>query len=346
MKSDGNDMFDTPRLRYYKLRKEFDKKYLNPKAWDHEFDTREIVQAYHDLLQFLEKTQSFRDLTKSLKTDIPVDNVHLVLDDLPLPLELRKELVEYVTAGNASHEDQLRRIKEFIKMKKESGLRGMERKSGIEIMEYRHALRVKGVVHENIEEFVEEDKKKSNQVKIKEQNEILEIRQKVYSKIKKGLNAFSMLKIFKKKVEKFLENYRTDLSYHEEKYWREKAIITEKAVVRNENILKTANYSREDESLAPSVKNMFDEIKEELEDLKKIVDTKGEHVAEKVSKVIITKKAVGNRKQKKKIKATKHSKKEEKVAEKVSKVMEVKVDELNDLNVDRIEFDKIKEESW
>ena len=66
MKSDGNDIFDTPRLRYYKLRKEFYRKYLNPKAWDHEFDSKEIVQAYHDLLQFLEKTEAFRDLTKSL----------------------------------------------------------------------------------------------------------------------------------------------------------------------------------------------------------------------------------------------------------------------------------------
>ena len=139
MKSDGNDIFDTARLRYYKLRKEFDRKYLNPKVWDHEFDSKEIVQAYHDLLQFLEKTEAFRDLTKSLNTDIPVDNVHLVLDDLPLPLELQEELIEYVTAGNASHKDQLRRIKKFIKMKKESGLRGMEMKSGIEIIEYRRA---------------------------------------------------------------------------------------------------------------------------------------------------------------------------------------------------------------
>ena len=109
----------------------------------------------------MEKTESFCDLTKALNTDIPVDNVHLVLDDLPLPLELQEELIEYVNAGNASHEDQLRRIKEFIKMKKESSLRGMVMKSGIEIMEYLRAFRVRGVMHENIEELVKEDKKTS-----------------------------------------------------------------------------------------------------------------------------------------------------------------------------------------
>ena len=87
------DIFDTPELRYGKLRREFDKKYLNPKAWNHECDTKEIVQAYHDLLEFLERTESFRDLTEGLKTDIPVDNVHLVLDDLPFTQKQREDLI-------------------------------------------------------------------------------------------------------------------------------------------------------------------------------------------------------------------------------------------------------------
>ena len=93
------DIFDTPQLRYDKLRKEFDRKYLNPKAWNYAFNTKEFVQAYHDLLEFLEKTESFRDLTESLKTDIPVDNVHLVLDDIPFTLKQREELLKYVVAG-------------------------------------------------------------------------------------------------------------------------------------------------------------------------------------------------------------------------------------------------------
>ena len=65
---DKKDIFDTPQLRYDKFRKKYDKKYLNPKAWDYEFDSKELIQAYHDLLQFLEDTESFRELTESLRT--------------------------------------------------------------------------------------------------------------------------------------------------------------------------------------------------------------------------------------------------------------------------------------
>ena len=197
---DKMDIFDTPQLRYDKFRKEYDRKYLNPKAWDYEFNSKELVQAYHDLLQFLEGTESFGELDESLRTDIPVDNVHLVLDDLPLPLDQREELITHMVAGiprkspKPSHEDQVCMIKEFCKWKKERGLFDMEIKSGIEIMHYRRALREGR--YEDFEKFFEDVKKPVevkkplninardavwyNERKIRE-NEILEIRQKVYS---------------------------------------------------------------------------------------------------------------------------------------------------------------------
>ena len=42
---------NNPQRRYVKLRKEFDKKYLNLEALDYEFDNEEIAKAYHDLLE-------------------------------------------------------------------------------------------------------------------------------------------------------------------------------------------------------------------------------------------------------------------------------------------------------
>ena len=51
----------------------------------------------------------------------------------------------------------------------------------------------------------------------KRKNEILDIRQKIYIKLKEGKTVFSIMKIFKSKVEKFLKDYRTDLSYDDEK---------------------------------------------------------------------------------------------------------------------------------
>ena len=274
MAFDENDIFDTPQLRYDKFRKEFYRKYLNPNAWDYQFDTKEFVQAYHDLHEYLEKTESFRDLDKSLSHDIPSDNVDLVLKYLPLPLKRREELIEYVVAGKPSQEEKLDRIKEFIKRKKENGLRGLETKSFIEIMRYHDAL--KGVVHEDIENPFEDDVKKPDGVKKpihyasdaghynerkRRENEILELRQKVYSKLNKGQNVFPILKTFKMKVEKFVRNYRAELSYDEEKFWKDKVIITEKAVVKKEKELKDAKYSRKDETLAPAVKEMFDAVK-------------------------------------------------------------------------------------
>ena len=51
----------------------------------------------------------------------------------------------------------------------------------------------------------------------KRKNEILDIRQKIYLRLKEGKNVYSILKIFKLKVEKFLKDFRTQLSFDEEK---------------------------------------------------------------------------------------------------------------------------------
>ena len=76
---ENQDLFNTPTLMYYSLKKEFDRKYLNLKLWKHEYGTKESIRSYDDLLRYLEKTEEFRDLDNSLKTSIPSDNVHLVL---------------------------------------------------------------------------------------------------------------------------------------------------------------------------------------------------------------------------------------------------------------------------
>ena len=82
---EDKSLFDTPRLKYYELRNEFDRKYLNPAVWKHKYGTKESIRSYNNLLRYLEKTEEFRELDLSLSTDIPTDNVHLVLDMLPFP---------------------------------------------------------------------------------------------------------------------------------------------------------------------------------------------------------------------------------------------------------------------
>ena len=71
--------------------------------------------------------------------------------------------------------------------------------------------------------------------KKKREDEIFEIRQKVYSKLNQGRKVYSLMRMFKWKVERYLRTFRAELSYDEDKKWRDKVIITEKAVARIRN---------------------------------------------------------------------------------------------------------------
>ena len=187
------DVFDTPKIQYYKLKGDFRRMYLNPRAWNHEYGSRQSVQAYHDLLYYLEVTEKFRGQNKALLTEILTDNIHLVFYDLPLPLRYREELIEYVITGKPSQEETLSKIKEYLERKKRGNLNAFEDRC------FDDALGVK------IEESFEIKAKKSvKDERIGREKEILEIRQKVYSKLYRGQNAFSTLKMFKRKVDMFL----------------------------------------------------------------------------------------------------------------------------------------------
>ena len=72
--------------------------YLSPSAWNHEYGSRQSVQAYHDLLYYLKVTEEFRGKYYWLSADILTDNIHLVFRDLPLPLKRREALIDYVVA--------------------------------------------------------------------------------------------------------------------------------------------------------------------------------------------------------------------------------------------------------
>ena len=236
---DKENIFDTPRLRYYQLKEEFEGKYLNPKAWDFECDSKEIIQAYQDLLEYLEKTDQFRNVNRSLYNEIPTDNVNLVVSYLPFPPKRREELIEFLVSGNSSElcqEEELYKIKKFFEMKKRGSLVGLERRSRRNIMNRRYAAN--DVVHDDEDKFAKEAVEIKKLKRTEMEYKILEIRQKLYSKLNEGRNVFQILKKFTRKVRIFLRNFKTDLSYVEQKHWRNKIIITEKAVVRRGKELK------------------------------------------------------------------------------------------------------------
>ena len=96
------DVFDTPKTRYFKMKGDFRKIYLNPKAWNHESGSKQIVQAYHDLLYYLEKTEEFRRQCRVLKKNILSDNTSLVFSELPFPQNLYDNIINHVVADKPS----------------------------------------------------------------------------------------------------------------------------------------------------------------------------------------------------------------------------------------------------
>ena len=106
-----NDVFDTPTLRYYKVKREFQERYLNPQVWNKGYGSREDIKAYHEVLVYIEKTEELRDEDLDLKTEIPTDNEHLVFRYLPLPVKIRQDMFEFVNPRNLEQDERLERIK-------------------------------------------------------------------------------------------------------------------------------------------------------------------------------------------------------------------------------------------
>ena len=96
------------------------------KVWNKKYGTREYIEAYDDVLAYIKKTEEFRDEDPILKTDIPIDNEHLVLRYLPLPMKIKEELIDYVNPRKVKQEEKLSRIKIFFEKKVKSGIRELE----------------------------------------------------------------------------------------------------------------------------------------------------------------------------------------------------------------------------
>ena len=250
---DRNEIFDTPTLRYYELKRKFQEHYLNPQAWNNGYGTREYIETYHDMLVYMEKTEEFREEDPDLKNEIPVDNEHLVLRYLPLPVEIKEELNDFVNPRKVKREEKLSRIKMFFEKKVKSGM------AVLEFNEMPDPRYVK--IKENKMKITYDDKKETVQrkvdarknaeykYKIKARDELLDIRQTIYSKIKRGLYVDSIMRAFKFKVEDYLKKYRKSLSYHQEKIWRDKIVITEKAVNKSRREFETRLKARTKEEV-------------------------------------------------------------------------------------------------
>ena len=91
----SKDLFDTPILRYYKVRETFLKEFRNKKVWG-KCGSRQRVIALQGLITYIKVTSKFRETwAKGLCRDIEADNIHLFTqyNQLPdLPNRLREKL--------------------------------------------------------------------------------------------------------------------------------------------------------------------------------------------------------------------------------------------------------------
>lgn len=210
----NENLFNTPTLMYYSFKKEFDRKYLKPKLWRYEYGTKESIRSYDDLLRYLEKTEQFCDLDPSLRDSIATDNVHLVLDVLPLTRKFREDLIDHVIAGNVnfreqSHGDQLQKIKKYFEMKRRSGLLGLEDKMRRDIQEYRQAFKVERDEKIEDEDFVEVKNKK---IKVKAKKSVKVNRKKAESI--EGNEKFVKVEVMK---HKFVNNKKKPVDIKQER---------------------------------------------------------------------------------------------------------------------------------
>lgn len=116
--------------------------------------------------------------------------------------------------------------------------------------------------------------------------ELLDMRQIIYSKLKQGIYVNTILRTFKHKVEQYLEKYRTSLSYYQEKTWRDKIVITEKAVKRQKQKFRT-NYevTAKQEDRKDAVKEMFDAARKQELVIESLPDPPQDDLEKRLSKL-------------------------------------------------------------
>ena len=78
-----------------------------------------------------------------------------------------------------------------------------------------------------------EKKKHAIKEKVNREFELHEIRQIIYARLSHGANADLILRTFEIKVKQYLRKYRRWISDFQEKTWKDKIVITRKAVIRS-----------------------------------------------------------------------------------------------------------------
>ena len=142
--ADDEGLFNTPKLTYLSLKKNFLDRFMIKGAWG-EFGSREQAVAVSGLLAYFEETRSLADQFPHLSSDITVENKNLVLEHiLPFPPKLYEQLLlaaigeGYQLAWQQPSSVILTRIEQFLVRMKSACLAAYEDKCWSEVNNFKN----------------------------------------------------------------------------------------------------------------------------------------------------------------------------------------------------------------
>ena len=214
---DFEDVFDTPVLKYVRIKKAFLQEFLDPKAWG-EQAFRERIVAFEKFLQYLQETSDLGVLHPSLEAQVHLDNRQLAMGKiLPFPDKLYEEMMWDVVkdeepgeALNQSAEKTLSKIKSFLINRQRSCIMLLESQVWEEVHDYENYSKPAGNTDEITSEKPEQpDLKRIVMCKLRR------LRRRLYSMAKAGQDVSSEIYKYQGEVDHFIMRFKEDMSNKE-----------------------------------------------------------------------------------------------------------------------------------
>ena len=228
----------TPRLKYLRMKEEFQENFLKESTWG-EFGSKEEVCALTSLLDYLKGTANFAEQFPQMLNSVTVDNKNLVIQRMiPLPDKLYEQILLAVVEGVQQQYESiwkqpvsvtLDKIEQYLIRRKRGSL--LVHETGMCSEVYSH----KKCTSENASEVpkvtnsdIKMKKKKRNMSKAA--TGLRKLRNLIYSGMKDNQNVQAILDKFYSKTENFIDNFGSELSIEDAETFRRRVRITRNAV--------------------------------------------------------------------------------------------------------------------
>ena len=99
------------------MKREFLSKFLHPKAWQGDFGSKELLDAFSSLLDFLHRTRKLGEEFPCLSSEVTIDNRNLEVQRiLPFSAKLYEQIISAAVEGDHQAKAELP-IEEVVQLK-------------------------------------------------------------------------------------------------------------------------------------------------------------------------------------------------------------------------------------